>query len=237
MKPELYLDFDIETVPDDNVDEYLNVLHIKPDARLKDKDKIAENILEKRAKIKDLAGLSWWIAKPVAIVVYDEYEDKFYTFNDPNPVDLLTNFCNLLVTEFPNHILVGKNSSTFDIPMVTGWLLKHNLGVPDHFKRHLRGQPISDVDQIFGYSSRTDQTTTLDNYAFGMGIKMKTMHGNQVAELYRQHQMGVSNTAFTDLMEYCKNDVRIVTEMRKRFLKSYPIPVTGSNDELAKMCF
>lgn len=222
MIPHLYLDYDIETAEHDGVDAYLDSLDFKARGNLKDPKKIEQDLIEKKAKQKAFAACKWWMSRPVTIVVYDEYLDKFFSFSDPDPRTLLAHFCNMLVIDYPNHILCGKNSTTFDSPMVTGWLIRYDMGVPDHFKRHLRGLPLTDIDQIFGFGSRADQVTTLDNYAYGMGIEQKTMHGSEVGHLYRSAQMGDA-TAMDTLVEYCKHDVRITSIMRRRFLKRYEI--------------
>lgn len=222
MNAHLYLDYDIETASNDDVDNYLEDLDFKPRGNLKDPKKIEQDLVDKKAKQKAFAPLYWWMNRPVTIVVYDEYIDKYFSFTDPNPQKLLAQFCNLLITEYPNHILCGKNSNTFDNPVVTGWLIKWNMGVPEHFKRHLRGLPLTDIDQIFGLGSLANQRTTLENYAYGMGIDGKSLHGGQVADYYRAAQLG-DETAMDTIVQYCKQDVKIQSEMRKRFLKNYTL--------------
>ena len=182
-----------------------------------------------------MAPLSWWMSKPIVICCYDEFDDKYYTFNDSDPKLLLQKFCTLLVREFPNHVLCGKNSQNFDNPCVTGWLIRYDLGVPEHFKRHIRG-PLTDIDQIFGIGSMAQQRTTLDNYAYGMGIQQKIMNGAGVGDLYRSYLMGIRPDGMDELVDYCKQDVKITSEMRRRFLKPFtPLKVESEVDSVVDL--
>jgi len=217
-----YLDFDVETAVDSRINDYLEQSSFFPKKNLKDQEKIKKDIMEKKEKVKAQAPLFWYLSRPVVIVAYDDSKDITYSFNNQDPTLLLIEFCNLLTSEaYQNHILVGKNSSKFDMPMITGWLLKYNLGVPHHFKRHLKG-PLTDIDHIFGYSATMNsQISALADYAFGLNIDGKTMSGADVGDLYMQYQMGINPSALDIITEYCKQDVYIVTEMRRRFQKPY----------------
>jgi uncharacterized protein YprB with RNaseH-like and TPR domain len=215
-----YLDFDVESF-EDNVESFMDECDVKPSRNLKDPDKIKKNIGEKLAKIRSQAALSWYTSRPVTICIYDSVNDLKFSFSNRNPKELLTEFCTKLALDYPDHVLIGKNSSKFDIPIIIGWLIKYDLGVPIHFKRDIR-EPITDIDHIFGRSTTMNsQLSTLDNYAFGMGIKGKTMAGNMVADLYMKHQMTNDPKPMNEIVEYCHNDVAIVSEMRRRFLKSF----------------
>jgi len=223
-----YLDFDVESATDHRVNDYLKIMDIKPAKNLKDSDKIKKNIAEKMEKIKQQAPLYWYLSRPVTICMYDEEKDTRLSFSDQDPTLLLTKFCNSLVTEYQDHFLCGKNSTKFDMPIVTGWLLKYNIGVPHHFRRNLKA--LTDIDHIFGYSATMNcQISTLADYAFGLGIDGKTMSGSDVGELYMAYQMGLDKTALDKIIEYCHQDVAIVTEMRKRFFKPFYVknePIT-----------
>lgn len=216
-----YLDFDVESF-EDNIDEFAKICKIRPSKNLKDPEKIKKNIGEKLAKIKSEAALSWYTSRPITICLFDPVLNKSFSFNDPNPKDLLNNFCNTLVCDYPDHILCGKNSIKFDLPIITGWLIKYDLGVPEHFKRHLAGRPLQDIDNIFGFSTTMNsQISTLENYAFGMGIKGKTLEGSKVGDLYKLFQMTNDTSKLNEIVDYCHNDVAIVSEFRKRFQKNF----------------
>ena len=60
----------------------------------------------------------------------------------------------------------------------------------------------------------------LDQYAFGLNIKTKTMHGSEVGDLYNQARMG-DPSKWQDIATYCGHDVTITKEVLKRYLKDY----------------
>lgn len=205
-----YLAFDIETAPSKRGLMYINdVAPIKVDSRLKDPDKIKQAKELSKQKMIDKAALYWWTGKIHTICVNALDTDEEVTFQDlASEQNVLTSFFTYLLGK-KNYILIGKSSASFDRPYVVGRAISHDLGLPPQLRE---GRPISDIDQVFGY--KNEQQTTLNNYAFGMGIPMKTMSGCQVIKLYEEGEQRV-------IEEYCKHDVFITVELLRRYYKPF----------------
>lgn len=207
-----YLVFDIETAPTKRGLLYLSdVAPVKIDSRLKDPEKIKEAKERARKKMQDKAALYWWTGKIHTICATDLIANKKYTFQDlKSERNLLIEFLSFL-HDHDNYILIGKSSDKFDIPYLTGRALAHDLGLVHQLRS---GRPITDVDRIFGFKS--DQQTTLDNYAFGLGLPLKPMSG---AEVFKLCQDGESKI----IADYCEHDVFITSELLRRYCKPFTV--------------
>ncbi len=201
--------FDIETVESERADEFFEKGYAKPSARLKDPEKIAKDLCDKRAK----CGLYWWTGKVVGICAFDILETnprKFYSFGD-NEVSVLHQFRDYLENMDLHPTLIGKNSKTFDVPYLVGRYMANNLVMPSCLMIKIPGQ-LQDVDEMFAPYGTNGQVTSLDNYAFGLGIDGKLVKngGSQVKNWYDEGKW--------DLIEkYCEQDVNIVAEMYRRY--------------------
>ncbi len=217
-----YVVIDIETVENERAKELFARKTYHPASNLRDPAKIEQSILEKRQKDMDQAALHWWTGKVICICanVISNHPEKPLTLFGDDERELLCAFYDWLwgVTSRSNGATVlGKSGDYFDIPFLVGRSLAHDLGLPEALRT--RGH-IRDIDHIFSFSSQCDQRTSLDNYAFGLGVKGKTGHGSSIAGLYSQIQMG-DETKWTDIHTYCANDTDIATTMLKRWLKTY----------------
>lgn len=202
----LYL-FDIETIPNDRAKAYFAAKVYEPAANLKDPEKIAANIAEKRAKDAEKAALHWWTGKVVCISVRTVDGKDSGTFSGLDEVQILRAFFDAVGS---NHV-IGKSGDYFDTPFLVGRALANDIGVPGFLRPH---RPIQDVDHIFSFSSQCDQRSNLANYAFGMGIEGKNGHGSEVAAL-------VEAGKWDELRAYCEQDVAIIAEMLRRWNKVY----------------
>lgn len=202
----MYVAVDIETCRNDEAEGYFLSGLVKPDRRLKDKEKIKESLDKQYSQ----CGLSWWLGKVCGISA--STIDHSSTFNGftTDEKTLLTEFAEYLYAIDQQEIyLVGKNSKSFDFPFLVGRYMRHDLGVP---KWLMKKYPINDVDEIFAHYSRNEQTTSLANYAWGLNIpgKMDGMDGSMVQGLYDAGD-------FEKIQKYCVKDREIVAEILKRY--------------------
>lgn len=209
--------FDIETVSNEKADEYFKNRTYSAPSNYKNEDKIKEAIEEKRLKDKEKAALHWWTGKIICISAYNIIKEHKTFYSGFDEKKILCDFFDMLNGE-PFTYLVGKNSKSFDIPFIVGRAMAHDIGLPVQFRDHTP-RTITDVDNIFSYSSACDQVTSLDNYAFGLGIAGKTMSAKSVADYYIM--AGLNIEAWNTIKEYCDHDVMITSVMFTRFSKRY----------------
>lgn len=223
-----YVVLDIETVENAKAKELFARKTYTAAANLKDPAKIEQSILERRQKDMDQAALHWWTGKVVCICANvlvpphktpDEDYKPLTLYGDDEKEILCLFFDKLerLQDRLNGFQLLGKSGDYFDLPFLVGRALAHDLGLPEALRT--RGT-IRDIDHIFSFSSQCDQRSTLDNYAFGLGIKGKTGYGSQVGAMYAQIQMG-DHDKWKDIGDYCAQDTDIATTMLKRWLKPY----------------
>lgn len=205
---------DIETVPADNHEQFYKQKKYHAPSNYKDQAKIESYINEARLSDMEKAGLHWWTGKIICISAYDIVNDKMHTFYGENEKDVLCKFFDLLNAERVN-TLIGKNNSTFDIPFVIGRALHHDTGIPTC----LQIKSIRDIDHVFSFSSQCDQRTSLANYAWGLGIDGKSGHGSEVYSMYLATKL--NDGEWDTISKYCQQDVKIVSEMYRRYCKQY----------------
>lgn len=214
-----YAVMDIETAENERAKEYYARKSYEPAANLKDPAKIEQSILAKRQKDMDQAPLHWWTGKVICICANPTTpSSKPFTVYGDNETSVLRTFFDWywwLCDAHGSVQLIGKSGEYFDIPFIIGRLLALDLGIPEPFRR-----PIRDIDHIFSFSSQCDQRSNLNDYAWGLGIKAKTMHGSDVAGLYAQIQLG-DKDRWNDLAAYCAQDVNIAAEMLRRYEKKF----------------
>lgn len=237
MKP--YVVIDIETVENSRAKELYSKKTYEPAANLRDPVKIQQSILEKRQKDMDKCALHWWTGKVICIcanVLGTGIAEKPRTFIGDNEKELLCQFLDWADGLYKRHNgfqLIAKSGEYFDKPFLIGRLLALDLGLP-YYLRPDRG--ITDIDHIFSWSSQCDQRTSLEHYAFGLGIGGKTGHGSDVAGLYNLTVLG-DGDAWAKIGAYCANDTDIATVILQRYLKAYEptvqeIPQPMSADEI-----
>lgn len=218
-----YAVIDIETVPNEQSHAYYKKKTYEPAANLKDPAKIEQSILEKRQKDMDKAALHWWTGKVICIdadLVGGTGRPISKSFFGNDEKALLIDFFDWLyeAVQFnSNVILIGKSSDFFDTPYLVGRALAHDLGILQCLRPY---RPITDIDQIFSFSSQCEQRSSLSNYAFGLGIDGKTGHGSQVSTMYAEAIMGNENQ-WQAISAYCAQDNNISKIMLKRWLKHY----------------
>ena len=200
--------FDIETSKNDWAKDYFQSSLAKPNSRLKNPLKIEEDLQKQYAK----AALSWWLGKVVCITARSLDGNFSFIQVSTDEKKLLVDFAEFLKTadnKYMQTILVGKSSKEFDFPFLVGRYLAHNTGIP---KVLMTKRQIVDVDEMFAQWGRNGQTTSLNNYAWGLNIVGKTDQNG--AHLIDQW---LDSKNYTDLTNYCDQDTKIVMEMLLRY--------------------
>lgn len=213
--------FDIETVPNSEAENWVNSQLPKVPANYKDPLKIAAKELENREKLRDKLALHWWTGRVVLICA--SVEDQTFSFIHEDEIKLLHMFGRFLKDNQVS-TLIGKSSAEFDIPFLVGRYIANDMGVPNLLQPY-GNKTIQDIDQWFGH--RSSQQSTLENYAWGMGIRGKTASYKKVAEWWEKFLANDADS-LNSLVTYCKQDVAIVSEFikRTRTWKDQPYRIT-----------
>lgn len=217
-----YLAYDIETVANSKARDYYAQKKYEAPSNYKDQEKIEKYILEKRHEDEKKAALSWWTGQIVCINVRSILKGTSKTFVGAKEDKIIEAFFAYLEGE-GRFVLTGKSSEYFDKPYIVGRALSLDLGLPQCLRPY---RPLEDVDQIFGFGSRADQASTLDNYAFGLGLKKKSGHGTDVQHWFNAATTGQDVEGFKKIAAYCADDVNIVAEMIRRWAKPWVNPAT-----------
>jgi len=213
---------DIETVKNDRADEYFETTTIQPRANLVDPEKIKQDILNKRAAMTEKAGLFWWTGKIICIGCYESITGQMRiltgtTTDSPDGDEraLLNQFYEMLDNNIYDFV-TGKQTADFDVPFIKGRALAHDLGTPKMWypKR------LDDVDHYFSRSRACQQLGSLNKYAWGLGMPMKKGHGSQVQGMYDRVKLE-PNSAWVDIMEYCRLDVQLTANILSRIYKPF----------------
>jgi hypothetical protein len=212
--------YDIETVANSKAKEYFAKKKFEAPKNYKDELKIAEYVQAARHEETQKAALRWWTGQVVCISARPlgaaQWAPK--DFVGPDEAGVLRAFFAMLEALPRRPTLIGKQSSTFDLPFLIGRAIAHDLGIPSCMRPY---RPIDDVNQIFGYSARCDQIGRLEDYAFGMGIAGKTGHGTDVQNWVNQAELG-DDGGWQKIANYCADDNAITYELLRRWLKPFP---------------
>ena len=188
--------------------------------QVEQREKIKNHVRLQQLKDLEKAALYWWQSKIVSIAWCHMHSDTCEPISrgsscSDNEVVIIKSFIDAVFNSPYGtvHHLIGKNSKNFDIPYLIGRLIALNLGVPDFLRARISS--MGDIDEIFGsQSARNSQITTLENYAFGLGMDGKLMKATKVESLYRSRD-------YTSIKKYNVDDVRILTEIYRRWKRRY----------------
>ncbi len=210
---------DIETVANSRAQEYYDKKYYSPPANYKDTEKIKKFLADKRHSDRKKAGLSWWTGKVICVCLINIEKLTTHHFSGGEETVVLRELFNFLDDSYAT--LIGKSSEDFDIPFLIGRGMVNNLPIPDTLKpwNHER---IRDVDHIFSRSAVCQQRSTLNDYAWGLGIAQKISEGSQVQAMYDETLISnalSSEAKWSEIRAYCMRDTQIVAEMIKRFTK------------------
>lgn len=127
--------------------------------------------------------------------------------------------------EHINYHLAGKTNTLFDQPFLTLCFMRHDLGVPKNLSNSTEYKPVLDIDNIGGF--KTQQITSLNALAYGLGIEGKNGEGSSVAKLHKNWIMESitgKDDSRKELEEYNLRDVELTEEILARFHKRYVSP-------------
>ena len=187
--------------------------------QVKQRKKIESYVQVQQLKDLEKAALHWWMSKVVSIAwnhVHDETGEVITAGvrTGEDECDVISAFINTAMdSAYRVSRVVGKNAKNFDHPYLIGRLLALDLGIPDFLRA--RVSAMGDINEIFGsLSAKNCQITSLENYAFGLGIAGKLSTGSGVESMYKAG-------AFDDIKKYNVRDVEIIAEMWRRFMRPY----------------
>lgn len=178
------LGLDIETVGNHGprLEQWIETQQEYKLGNVKDPEKIKAKLEEKKEELRRKAGLTWWTGKIVSVAVVSK--DSTYKFSGHNEQQILRELSNFFsgLDSHETHELWAKSGDIFDFPFLRGRYMANQLAIPSI----LKGRELHEVDHIFGKSQASGQRGKLDEYAFGLGLDLKPMHGSEVQGLYDQ---------------------------------------------------
>jgi predicted PolB exonuclease-like 3'-5' exonuclease len=202
---------DIETVSQgQRANAYTDGLMPKT-GNLKDPAKIKVAIEEKREEARSKHGLHWWTGKIISVAMCGVDHKLEHVIAGHDEADILTELANSL-----NHkavTLVGKNSKDFDFPFMIGRYMANNLSVPRVFKDRSNSL---DVMDIFSRNMSSAQYGKLADYAHGLGLGEKLLHGGMVQNLYNEILAG-DISKWKDITDYNMQDAKLTAEIARRY--------------------
>jgi len=216
---EIVYAIDIETVSQGKVAKDYTDNQSYALGNVKDPVKIEAKLKEKKGEAAKKHGLSWWLGKVCSVAIIDLHSDSncvMYGYDEKEVLQQLSDYINSGPVK-----LIGKNSQTFDFPFLIGRYMANGLPIPGVLKK--RGSCL-DVENFFGYSSASGQRSKLCNYAHGLGIGEKTLHGSMVQELYSTAVMAKmegkkkeEKATWKSITDYNLQDSQIVKEMALKY--------------------
>lgn len=218
MLKEFYA-IDIETVSQGSrADAFTEGVTIKT-GNTKDEEKLKVKIEEGRAKARASHGLSWITGKVFCVSVINcETLDKV-TFIGFEESDVLKKLSDHLKTIPDTSRLFAKSGKDFDYPFLTGRYMANQIPVPP-LLMSTRFNGLNDVDDLLTYSKQSGQRGRLSDYAHGLMIDGKTMHGSQMQDEYNRAMLADKESQATilgDIIKYCEQDTLIVAEFVRRY--------------------
>lgn len=205
--------YDIETAIRPEARQYLETADLGYDSRLKDPAKIEASRAEKRETAIEKAALYWWYGQVVSIAAVSECGNHSFIKTGPNELDVLKAFFNLLHSERSSGKqvqLIGKSNAMFDDGYLVGRAIALDIGIPEALRP---SRPVTDIDQMFSFSSQSANTGKLAYYGYGIGCD-KSASGSDVAAM-------VVAGDWVRLGEYNMQDVKITADLFRRWRKEY----------------
>lgn len=180
--------FDIETIPQNEERLLALAPEFRAAANLKDPEKIAASIAEKRSRYMADAALDWKTAEIVLIGIGDEAND--YSYYDDDEASNIRNFLELVHTALINGARVGgHNVKGFDLPMIINRARVLGVRVPDGVVEMWKGRPgwnenIFDTLEILSFGKAFDGNG-VDDVARALGLPPKLGHGSDFPALWK----------------------------------------------------
>lgn len=174
--------------------------------------KLEQSVLRKRQLATEKAGLHWWTGKVVSVAWVDVSTLEHGGYASPEDEVACLRWLSVKLATKPDCYVAGRSSVEFDFPFLVGRYLAHNLPLP----RQLRhwGQ-VKDVHDMFGYKHLGSQRSTLEDYAFGLGLSLSDYQ--PTTDLYNQALLG-NDEAVGELSRSALSEAKVVAEMYRRYL-------------------
>lgn len=198
---------DIETAKNPLAKSIIEQMPVKADARLKDPDKIAASIQQKRDTKLDKAALFWGTGRVVAIGSSQLSGQDEYVEAGSNEKEILTNYSKWLEDTAATKIM-GQNIKGFDIPFLLGRMMFHEVEVPALMRDRYAAMDLYD---FFGNPRWSDQSCSLDVYALSLGLDSKLNDSSLIPQM-------AEDGLWKEIEEHCLQDVRLTREIFRRLL-------------------
>lgn len=182
--------------------------------------KLDQSALRKKQQALDKAALYWWTAQVVAVATLDYQSGQSATFSDEDERRLLLTVFAALQNKYRDHYLVGKSCLEFDFPMLTGRGMAHNLPLPHQL---LSGRVIHDVHDIFGWRTNGSQRSTIEDYAFGLGLEIPKAESTKA--LYQMATLG-NEAAWAELEQSTLSEAKMTGEVMRRYYQEWSKDLT-----------
>lgn len=217
-----YIVIDIETAANDRINEYIETVEVRAPSHYRDKTKIEAYREEQLKKIKEKAALHWWTGKVLCVgcKFYPNGGEAF--FGGENEKDVLNGFFKVIDKPLDFDLplilnIIGKSSNDFDVPFLIGRAMANGIGIPEQLRQIPKDKPLTDIDQIFGRSHASGQRTSLDNYAFGMGLPLKLEDSAWIPKAY----IGQHVDFWEKLRKHCHADVDVTYAIIEAYEKEF----------------
>jgi DNA polymerase elongation subunit (family B) len=182
--------FDIETIPQNEERLLALAPEFKAAANLKDPEKIAASIAQKRADYLADAALNWKTAEVVLIGAGDGIQFDSFVGDEK---DLIRDFLQLIHSALCDGCMVGgHNVKGFDLPMLINRARVHGLKIPDGILTFWKGRPqwadnIFDTLEILSFG-KNFEGNGVNDVAKAFGIPGKTGHGSDFPALWKSQR-------------------------------------------------
>lgn len=202
-----FVTFDIETCPQDEARLLAIAPDFKPNANLKDPDKIAANIAEKRASYLADSALHWLTCE-VALICLGSDSSNIQAISEGTEAEKLEKFLSIASYNLQNGIkLIGHNIIGFDLPIIVNRARLNGLRIPESIGQMNNGrwywnENIVDTLQVITFGNKQDIAgNSVDAIAKSCGFPSKLGDGANFYKLWQQNKAGA--------ISYCKRDVEI----------------------------
>ena len=199
--------FDIETLPQDENRLLAIAPEFKPNANLKDPEKIKASVESKRQAYLDDAGLHWLTCE-VALICLGNDSSNITAISEGTEAQKLEQFLNIASYNLQNGMkLIGHNILGFDFPIIINRARIHGLPISEHIGRMSNGrwywnENIVDTLQVITFGNKQEIAgNSVAAIARAGGFPEKLGDSSKFSEIWKANKAGA--------ITMCKNHVEI----------------------------